>query len=71
MSLTTPNGRVPAIGVPSASARPHRHKDHSRYHLYRIAPDGEGCRLDVEVRGVTAALDRFGDEANFELAVPA
>ena len=69
--LATPSGTVPAIGVPSASARPHRHKDHSRYHLYRIAADGAGWRLDVEVRGVASALDRFDEEANFELAVPA
>ena len=38
--LKTPSGSAPAIGVPSASARPHHGKDHSRYHLYRIAPDG-------------------------------
>jgi 3',5'-cyclic AMP phosphodiesterase CpdA len=69
--LATPAGTVPAIGVPSASARPHRGKDHSRYHLYRIEADGDGWRLDVEVRGVGPALDRFDDEARFDLAVPA
>ncbi len=69
--LKTPAGTVPAIGVPSASARPHRGKDHSRYHLYRIEADGDGWRLDVEVRGVGRALDRFDDEARFDLAVPA
>ena len=69
--LKTPSGSVPAIGVPSASARPHRGKDHSRYHLYRIASDGDGWRVDVEVRGVGPSLDRFADEARFDLAVPA
>jgi len=69
--LKTPSGSAPAIGVPSASARPHHGKDHSRYHLYRIAPDGGGWRVDVEVRGVGPSLDRFADEGRFDLAVPA
>jgi 3',5'-cyclic AMP phosphodiesterase CpdA len=69
--LATPAGHAPAIGVPSASARPHHGKDPSRYHLYRIEADGDGWRLDVEVRGVARTLDRFADEGRFDLTVPA
>jgi 3',5'-cyclic AMP phosphodiesterase CpdA len=68
--LDTPVGTIPAIGVPSASARPHRGKDHSRYHLYRVAGGPGGWRLSVEVRGVAPSLDRFRREGGFEIAVP-
>lgn len=68
--LATPNGHAPAIGVPSASARPHRGKDHARYHLYGIEAAGDDWRLEVEVRGVAAALDRFVPEGRFTLTVP-
>lgn len=69
--LPTPQGSVPVVGVPSASARHSRSHDHSRYHLYRIEREGEGWRIEVEVRGVAPALDRFLPEKGFTLAVPA
>ena len=69
--LPTPKGSVPVVGVPSASARHSRSRDHSRYHLYRITREGEGWRIEVEVRGVAPALDRFLPEKGFSLAVPA
>jgi 3',5'-cyclic AMP phosphodiesterase CpdA len=68
--LKTPEGRVPVVGVPSASARPTRNRDHSRYHLYRIVPAGEGWRIEVEVRGLAPSLDRFQGEAGFSLSIP-
>src|SRR5262249_30013980 len=68
--LATPKGRVPVVGVPSASARPTSHRDHSRYHLYRIAPAGEGWQIEVEVHGLAPGLDRFQPEAGFSLTVP-
>ena len=68
--LQTPRGHAPVIGVPSASARPHKGKGHSRYHVYRIARDGTAWKLDVEVRGVTAELASFATEGRFSLAIP-
>ncbi len=68
--LGTPQGHAPAIGVPSASAKPHAGKDHARYHLYRIAREGSGWRLEVEVRGITRSLDRFATEGRFLLSIP-
>jgi 3',5'-cyclic AMP phosphodiesterase CpdA len=52
--LNGPDGtRVPAVGVPSASAKPGMDKDAAAYHLYRIdgGPDAWGC--EVVSRGVT------------------
>ena len=36
-----------------------------------LLADGDGWTVDVEVRGVGPSLDRFADEARFDLAVPA
>jgi 3',5'-cyclic AMP phosphodiesterase CpdA len=68
--IPAPFGQVPVIGVPAASARGRGGKDYSRYHLYRITRDGDGWRIEVEVRGVTPKLDRFSTEATFTLTVP-
>ena len=69
--LATPRARVPVVGVPSASARPNRSHDPSRYHLYKIARDGESWRIEVEVRGVAPGLDSFMEEKGFSLSVAA
>ncbi|MBI1203628.1 MAG: metallophosphoesterase [Rhodopseudomonas sp.] len=47
-------GRVPAIGVPSASARPGMDKDNAAYHLYRIGGAPGAWTCEVVSRGVTA-----------------
>jgi 3',5'-cyclic AMP phosphodiesterase CpdA len=69
--LKTPKGSVPVVGVPSASARPTRDRDPSRYHLYRISREGPSWRIEVEVRGVGPALDQFIAEPGFTLTVAA
>ena len=69
--LPTPAGRVPVVSVPSASARPTRHHDPARYHLYRIERQGGIWRIDVEVRGIAPGLDQFVEEREFVLEVPA
>jgi len=69
--LPTPDGFAPVIGVPSASAKyPHYGRGHGQYHLYRIERDGNGWRIDVEVRGVVPTLDGFVREGQFSLAIP-
>lgn len=67
--LPTPAGHAPVIGVPSASARPHKGKGHARYHLYRVARHDDGWRVEVEVRGVLPGLDGFHTEGRFSLAI--
>jgi len=67
--IPAPNGDVPVVGVPSASARPTHNKDHARYHLYRISKEGSDWRIGVDVRGIDPALDRFLPETGFTLHV--
>jgi len=51
-----PNGRIPAIGVPSASARAHGHHPAAAYNLFSIAREGQAWRCGQTVRGVDDAL---------------
>ena len=49
-----PLGRIPAIGVPSASSIAHGHKPAAAYNLFAIARAGDAWRCEQTVRG-------FGD----------
>ena len=49
-----PRGRIPAIGVPSASAIAHGHYPAAAYNLFSIEREGETWRCEQTVRG-------FGD----------
>ena len=51
-----PGGRIPAIGVPSASALAHRHYPAAAYNLFSIEREGEAWRCRQSIRG-------FGDDA--------
>lgn len=65
--LDGPDGtRVPAVGVPSASAKPGMDKDNAAYHLYRIDGGPGAWRCEVVSRGVTANGDVV-EEKRFEL----
>ena len=51
--LDGPNGtRVPAVGVPSASAKPGVDKDAAAYNLYRIDGEAGAWRCEMVSRGV-------------------
>lgn len=53
--LDGPNGtRVPAVGVPSASAAPGVAKEAAGYNLYRFDGDASAWRCEMIARGVTA-----------------
>jgi|SRR5882724_995295 len=51
-----PNGSIPAIGVPSASALAHGRYPAAAYNLFSILRDGAGWRCDQAVRGINDAL---------------
>jgi 3',5'-cyclic AMP phosphodiesterase CpdA len=51
-----PGGKIPAIGVPSASALAHRHYPAAAYNLFRIERDGNRWRCVQTVRGIDASL---------------
>ena len=46
------DGLIPAVGVPSASALPHRHYPAAAYNLFSVERDETGWRCDQIVRGV-------------------
>lgn len=51
-----PNGNIPAIGVPSASALAHGHTPAAAYNLFRIEKDNAGWRCEQTVRGLGAGF---------------
>jgi hypothetical protein len=54
--LSGPNGaRVPAVGVPSASAAPGMAKDSAAYNLYAIDGASGAWRCEMTSRGISAA----------------
>jgi 3',5'-cyclic AMP phosphodiesterase CpdA len=51
-----PHGRIPAIGVPSASSMAHGHYPAAAYNLFSIEREGDGWRCEHGVRGIGDAL---------------
>jgi 3',5'-cyclic AMP phosphodiesterase CpdA len=51
-----PDGKIPAIGVPSASALAHGHHPAAAYNLFAIEPQGNGWRCEQVVRGMDEKL---------------
>lgn len=68
--IITPQGPVPVIGVPSASAVAAGHKDAAQYHLYRIEKQDHAWSLEVEIRGLNAAGDGFERQGQMALSIP-
>ena len=50
--LPVPGGRVPVIGVPSASMHHQRSHRRAQYNLYRVYREDGRWRLEIEVRGL-------------------
>jgi 3',5'-cyclic AMP phosphodiesterase CpdA len=48
-----PNGPIPAVGVPSASALAHGRHPAAAYNLFSIERDGAAWRCEQTVRGLT------------------
>jgi 3',5'-cyclic AMP phosphodiesterase CpdA len=51
-----PRGRIPSIGVPSASSIAHRRHPAAAYNLFSIARNADGWRCEHRVRGMDDAL---------------
>jgi 3',5'-cyclic AMP phosphodiesterase CpdA len=56
MWVEGPKGQIPAIGVPSASARAHGHYPDAAYNLFSITRNDDGWRCRQTVRGINEAL---------------
>ena len=54
--LDGPNGRIPAIGVPSASAVAHGHNHPAAYNLFSVTRDNAGWRCNHRVRGFAGGV---------------
>jgi 3',5'-cyclic AMP phosphodiesterase CpdA len=52
-SMKGPNGRIPVVGIPSASVVSHPHKPLARYNLYRIERRETGWHCELEGRGLS------------------
>src|SRR5258707_6573747 len=52
--IAGPQGPVPVLGVTSASAAPGSKYGRARYHLIRIAREGAGWMLRLEIRALKA-----------------
>ncbi len=52
--IAGPDGPVPVLGVTSASAAPGSKYGRARYHLLHIERDGDGWRLNVQLRALAA-----------------
>jgi 3',5'-cyclic AMP phosphodiesterase CpdA len=51
--LQGPEGRVPVVGVASASAVPGSERHRAAWHLYEISREGTGWRIEGVIRGKT------------------
>lgn len=57
--LNVPQGRVPVLGVPSASAVSKKVNHRAKYHVYRIRGGSDGWQLSVSVRAYAPDRARF------------
>ncbi len=61
-TLQTRHGKIPVIGVPSASGIGLRPEYRAQYHLYRFQRQGEGWGLSISVRGYDHNTQAFSHE---------
>jgi 3',5'-cyclic AMP phosphodiesterase CpdA len=66
--LETSAGRIPVIGVPSASAAGENLKRRARYHLYHLSLKADGCDIRVCVRSYFNKDKRFDTEDDYRLS---
>ncbi len=71
-ALATPRGPVPVIGVASASARAqHAHREQAQFHLYTVAREADGWRLDLEICALDESALSFRLHRKLTVPVPA
>ena len=65
--LKTSDGRIPVIGVPSASAAAENPRRRARYHLYRVSRRADGWQIRVCVRSYVNKGKGFDTEEEYPL----
>ena len=71
MWLDGPHGRIPAVGVPSASAIVSDHDEPAAYNLYRIAGEPGAWHCEAVTRGLDKGAEFDADHHGVVLAVRA
>lgn len=66
-TMAGPAGGIPAVGVPSASARLATSKPIGQYHLYTVTPGTRGWTIDLQIQRYNAASGRFEDAGGHRL----
>ncbi|WP_131195880.1 metallophosphoesterase family protein [Lichenihabitans psoromatis] len=66
--LPGPNGLVPVVGVPAASAVPGSPNHRAAYHLFRIGLGANGLEIAASRRGLLPDLSAIGDLGPIDLA---
>ena len=66
-SLPSPNGDIPAIGVPSISALGRTPERRARFYIYSITPVSKAWNVRVEIRIYSPEKDRFIRESEQKL----
>lgn len=69
-TLQTRHGKVPVIGVPSASGIGLKPEYRAQYHLYRFQRQGAGWALRISVRGFDINKQAFVHEREHTLTLP-
>ncbi len=67
--IATPNGTVPVIGVPSASAAFEHGKPQAHYNLYRIEEGPSGWQIKVTTRAFDPQSRRFNEDQSYAIEV--
>jgi 3',5'-cyclic AMP phosphodiesterase CpdA len=65
--ISLPASVLPVIGVPSASATPHRGRPAAHYNVYRLSGRSDAWRLDIEVREALPGKMEFRVQRKFGL----
>jgi 3',5'-cyclic AMP phosphodiesterase CpdA len=60
-AAATTSGRIPVIGVPSASSTSKAPRQRAAYHLVRLEPDRGGWRISVRARGLMPNAAEIGE----------
>jgi 3',5'-cyclic AMP phosphodiesterase CpdA len=68
--LETPMGRIPSIGVPSASALGRTAQRRARYHLFHLIQKADGPELLLSVRAYSPTRNQFFPESQQRLTLP-
>jgi len=68
--LETVVGRVPSIGVPSATSLSRKPCRRARYHIYQLSRNGDGWKVLATERGYSLSEDSFIEEGETVLTLP-